>query len=433
MLKQLRTLLNKTAFKEKHRYSSKYFIRDCVLTFPIMILLLLQKSSRSLQLMLNEFIFIKQLDKNITNGAFTKARKKLKYTAFIELNQVVVVDVMYKENDYKTYEGHRVLGCDGSKIRLPYTDSIIDEFGTISYLSTEKGKIKSKGENSYGLASTLYDVLNHVVIDATLAPAKAYEVDLAIQHLSKTQENDLIIFDRNYPSFRMISEVIQTNRDCLIRCSKKSFKIAREMLKGKGKDSQTVQIKVHHSKRKEIQGLNLPEILTLRFIRVLLNTGEYEVLVTTLLDEEKYKTNDFKALYYYRWGIETFYGILKNRLNLENFSGLSAESVKQDFYATLFLTGIESLLTDDAEEILTNKVVENTQKVNKAVSFHTIKHQALEILFGDENEIDILLERLTQLFLQNPTIVRENRNPPRKKTSPRKLLNFHIRRKKLSY
>ena len=77
--------------------------------------------------------------------------------------------------------------------------------------------------------------------------------------------------------------------------------------------------------------------------------------------------------------------------------------------------------------------MENTQKVNKAVSFHTIKHQALEILFRDENEIDILLERLTQLFLQNPTIVRENRNPPRKKISPRKLLNFHIRRKKLSY
>ncbi|MGH8497459.1 MAG: hypothetical protein ACRERV_01400 [Methylococcales bacterium] len=41
-----------------------------------------------------------------------------------------------------------------------------------------------------------------------------------------------------------------------------------------------------------------------------------------------------------------------------------------------------------------------------------------------------LLERLTELFRTNPCLERSQRNPPRKKTSTRTLLNFHKRRKK---
>jgi hypothetical protein len=34
-----------------------------------------------------------------------------------------------------------------------------------------------------------------------------------------------------------------------------------------------------------------------------------------------------------RWGVETFYGVLKGRLELEHFSGQSVEAVRQDFGA----------------------------------------------------------------------------------------------------
>jgi len=43
-----------------------------------------------------------------------------------------------------------------------------------------------QGEHPYALGSVLFDVLNRVAIDATLAPANAYEVDLAIAHLVQT-------------------------------------------------------------------------------------------------------------------------------------------------------------------------------------------------------------------------------------------------------
>jgi hypothetical protein len=44
------------------------------------------------------------------------ARRNLRHTAFIELNQKAVVDVMYSDDLIKLYKGMRVMGVDGSKI-----------------------------------------------------------------------------------------------------------------------------------------------------------------------------------------------------------------------------------------------------------------------------------------------------------------------------
>jgi len=49
--------------------------------------------------------------------------------------------------------------------------------------------------------------------------------------------------------------------------------------------------------KKELKELGLPKRLTVRFVRVLLDTGEYEVLVTSLLDEIEYPVSDFKEVY----------------------------------------------------------------------------------------------------------------------------------------
>ncbi len=170
--------------------------------------------------------------------------------------------------------------------------------------------------------------------------------------------------------------------------------------------------------------------LNVRLVRVLLSTGEYEVLVTSLLDNSLYPTDEFRELYYLRWCIETFYGLLKTRLDLENFTGIGAEAVRQDFHATVCLSGLESLLTDTAQAILDAKDTKYPQSVNRAVSFNAVKKLALDLLLVGRLETDALLEKLTALFLTNPCLERSHRNPPRKNTSSRTLLNFHKRQKK---
>ena len=66
--------------------------------------------------------------------------------------------------------------------------------------------------------------------------------------LEHTRENDLLICDRNYPSYRWLSSIEKLGikfmvRGVLLHPSESSYKQAREMLKGIGEDSQLTTIK----------------------------------------------------------------------------------------------------------------------------------------------------------------------------------------------
>jgi hypothetical protein len=204
------------------------------------------------------------------------------------------------------------------------------------------------------------------------------------------------------------------------------------MLQGEGPDSQVVTLTPCAGQRRLIAQQGLPMTVTVRFVRVRLKTGEWEVLVTSLCDETAYPTADFLELYHWRWGVETFYGILKTRLDLENFSGLTAEAVRQDFHATVYLTGLESLLTETAQAPLDAKATRHPQTVNRAVSFNAIKNHALHLLSSNLDPL-VLMKQLTALFLTNPTCDRPQRQPHRKKASARTLLDFQCRRRRHCY
>jgi len=127
-------LLNDDSFKNEHRTASKFFSRKFKLDFVTVILLILQKSIKPLQLVLNEFFNKRNNDVLVTKSAFTQARRHLKSTAFITLNRKAVLDVLYGDENYDTAWGFRLLVIDGSKIHLPNTPEIIKEFGSFFFL-----------------------------------------------------------------------------------------------------------------------------------------------------------------------------------------------------------------------------------------------------------------------------------------------------------
>ena len=200
----------------------------------------------------------------VSASALSQARYKLKHTAFIELNQVAIVETLYGNEDYLRFWGFRVLAIDGSKIVLPDNEAIREEFGIIAWSNGKDAEIQ--GERPYALASVLYDVLNRVALDATLGKAKAYEVDLAVGHLPHTRVGDLLTMDRNYPSYRMLAELSRCERDFVIRCSAASFAEAREMLKGQGPDSQEVTLKPCAGQLALIREIGLPLSLKVRLV-----------------------------------------------------------------------------------------------------------------------------------------------------------------------
>ena len=281
----------------------------------------------------------------------------------------------------------------------------------------------------------MYDALNKIVIDAVIAPAKAYEVDLSIGHLQHTAPGDMILGDRNYSSYRHLAAITKCGIDYTIRCSRSSFAAVREMFEQDIVTSRIVTLTPQPDVKKQIQAEGLPEQITVRLVSVRLDTGELEVLVTSLLDEQEYPTEGFKELYHLRWGVEGFYGLIKERLNLENFTGKTALSVKQDFYATIFIVGLESILSQKADQELAKKSEANAleQTVNNMVSFNGIKNHVIELFFDQSKPIELLLETLTNWFMMNPTYTNREREVPRKKNSPRISLNYNKRRRKLCF
>ena len=402
-----RALIDSETFKEQNRNTDKAFTRMRKLTFPRIVVLIIPKSVKSLQLRLNELVDYLG-SQPVSNSAFTPARANLKHPAFISLNNLML-KIRYEDDDYQRYRGFRLLAVEGSKVRLPDEPKLKEEFGAINYSNQNE---EVHGEHNYSQVSVLYDVLTRFALTAELAEARADEVDLAIKHLNLIQAGDLILGDRNYATYRLIKEL--ESIDFVIRCSANSFQVAREMFQGPGTDSRVFNLQINRKK-----------FVKVRFVSVTLSTGEYEVVVTSLSDETTYPTEIFKELYHLRWGVETFYGLLKTRLELEHFSGKTVESLYQDFHATVYLTGLESVLTLETNQFLNTKNTSiNPQQVNHHVSFHAIKSATLNLLWGDI-PIPKVLHKLRALFLTNPTLNKKKPSTPRHKKVTRRWLYYH--------
>ena len=173
----------------------------------------------------------------------------------------------------------------------------------------------------------------------------------------------------------------------------------------------------HHDALKQMRemGLNITKETTikLRLVKVLLETGETEVLVTNLYSTECYSTNDLKEVYFFRWGIETFYGSVKNQLQIECFSGIRQLCIEQDYFANLFLFNLQSIIEKQSEQALdkiNGKRILN-YKINKNISWASLKNRVV-VLFLTNDCSNILLE-LQLLFQQYLEPVRPNRKFPR--------------------
>lgn len=260
----------------------------------------------------------------VTKSALTQARKHLSHTAFIDLNQQVINAYYADHPDLKTWKGFRLCAIDGSQFRLPNTPDIIDAFGV------NPGRENQK-DCALGLASVYYDVLNHISIDASINHTKTSEKECAAQHLQHAQPNDLSLLDRGYNAFWLYNLYHVKNQFFCMR-AKVNSSLPFKKFAESGKAQSIITLEPSKRAIETCKEKGLPTTaLTLRLVRVELKNGEIEVLITNLMDERIFPANEFKALYHLRWGIEENYKRLKQWVEIENFSGKSALSVKQDF------------------------------------------------------------------------------------------------------
>ena len=123
-------------------------------------------------------------------------------------------------------------------------------------------------------------------------------------------------------------------------------------------------------------------------------------------------------------------------------SDLCILAIKQDFYATMFISNMEALVTYELNEELKNEDKKGNkykQKVNKSVSFNTIKNYAFELLYFPDKDIDEILDKIYQQLRTNKLAIRPDRQYDRptaresKNTKGIKSANYQKRHKKMVF
>ena len=436
LIEKLRGRLQDAAFIARHRVRAQDFIRHRQLTFPIVMLFVLQKTVKSIRRHLHEFLDELaggELFEPVTPGAFTHARAKLKHTAFIELNEQVVLPVVSDQNfKLKRWRGHRLFGHDSSLIRLPNSPELAREFGLVE-VTNHHGATGTQYPQAR--ISVLYDLLNRIGVDARLEASRRGEVSLAIEQAALLAAGDVAINDRGFTGFRYLAEHAKRGVDVIGRCSTGSFAGAQELFRlNRAGRSILTKIFAPKNEQAELKRLGLPLELRVRFVSRRLPNGNLEVLVTTLLDETLYPTEEFLDVYHCRWNHETFYNVLKSRLDLENFSGETVEAVRQDFHAAVLLCNVETLLTQPASAALEEGSAEHKhpKKINQADAYHALKDQLLELLYSD-TPTEQVIRQLQRLFVGCPTSVRPDRKVPRSEQSFHRSYHFQRNVKKVVF
>jgi len=436
LVQTLRRRLCAGDFIARHRVRPEDFTRQRQLTFPVIMLFVLQKTVKSIQRHLHEFLSELAGDalfEPVTAGAVTHARAKLKHTAFIELNQQVVLPMAAQQGQtLRRWRGHRLLGQDSSLIRLPDSAELGEHFGRV-VIKNHRGATGTAYPE--GRISVLYDLLNRLGLDGRLESSRVGEVTLAIEQLAQAQPGDVTISDRGFTGYRFLAEHLQRGLHMIGRCSSGSFAAAQALFRmNRAGRSQVVKLFAPADQRAELKALGLPLELIVRFVSVRLPDGKLEVLVTTLLEETRYRTAEFLEVYHWRWPHETFYFMLKSRLDLENFSGETLEAVQQDFQAALLLCNLESLLTEPASMAVQENSVghQHPKQINRAGAYHALKDQLLALLYSDL-PAETVLQKLQRLFVEAPVSVQADRKPPRRKLSLHRSYHFQRRVKKIVF
>ena len=275
----LQEIINSDQFIKQHRQSPTDFIRQRKLPFSTLIFFLINLVKGSYQDELDHFfksIFGFEVVKRIVSkAALAKARMKLKYEAFIDLN-MRLTSYFYENFKPKQWHGFNLLAIDGTTVRLPRIEAISEHFGAWNPRQGDKCPMAR--------VSQMFDPLNKISVDAIIESKSIGERELAAFHFLNLMPNDLVLLDRGYPAYWLFNLILSRGANFCARIQRKRWKVVRQFYNS-GKKEKIISLSVFPSSIKPCKEMGLDLIpLKLRLIRVELETGESEILITSLLD-----------------------------------------------------------------------------------------------------------------------------------------------------
>lgn len=334
ILNNLRQTLTDTIFIADHRDNPADFSRSRRLTFQHVVLFFLQGASQTLKFSLDTLFQALGIPPtehhvSVSSQAVSVACRKLSFTALQSLFRQLVVqfDTLTAP---PAWMGFRLVAVDGTKLRLPRSAAMAAHFG----VQTNGGD----DPRPMALLVTHYDVAGGFTRAAELAPCAVGERFLAERLLDTCSTNDILLYDRGFPSFALFALHQQRQVAFCMRLPKAFNAQVADFVRS-NEVEQCITLHPGSKARRDCQLLDIPSTpIRIRLIRVRLSSDQIEVLATSLLDAQAFPAHLFKDLYARRWAVEESYKALKQLAAIERYRNRDPDSIYREVYARLITT-----------------------------------------------------------------------------------------------
>ena len=392
------------------------FIRNRKMPVNDLVFSMINRKGLTLKMELRGYMNTSHPGTQISKPGYLKQRMKLNPEAIKFLYQ------FHNRNFYEdpeaelyTFNGYLVLAADGSNLNVPTTPETREAFGT----SSSKGKTK---QAALGLAC-LYDALNRMIIDSTINRVKFNEMAIAEEQLSHVRETIgnmpfLVTLDRGYPSIPAFLRMIDSDTKFVARLKKSDFRKEQMAMTSDDEDVDIIldcYRRSHHKGTANESVLMSRDSFRLRLVKVWLDkdAGIYEILATNL-PRETFPADSIEELYRLRWRIETAYETLKDRLQMENFTGTKPVLLLQDIYSTIYVSNVAEDIARDIEQEQENHLkndYKHRMAVNRSLCIGLLKSDLIYILLEEDPNIkEELMQRLYDEISENIVPVRPDRH-----------------------
>lgn len=389
----------------------------------------------------------------ITKSAYSQGRYKIQskfYQAWNNLFINLVYDPFKQQStgltnslSLKQWRGYFLEAIDGTSLVLPQTKELGDYFG-----KHKNGAGKNKiVETVMAKCLLRADLLNNYLLQSEVFKTTESELSICKTWLWQLNSNSISIFDRGFGSAAMFAYLVRNNKPFVCRLKTSFNKVVMDFMAGNLTDTE-VYFTIGKSETFVNQALITEKDIDLatkvisdtcikkgekalvRLVKVILPSGEIEVLATNLMDKVVITVADLADLYRQRWGVETVIDSLKNQLLMMVFSGLKPEAILQEIYASMFVYNFRNLLINQAQELVNEQVKESTrpikyeQKVNKNVALGVLKTRIITLFLVEDPEQ--IIKELVLFFAKNKIPVVPNKPMPKRQKSLAKRRNLVV-------
>jgi len=336
-------------FEEKFKeYDAKWMERERKINTKFLVLfifrLVIPKDDRgyanTLLEIFNNFLHtgIKDQPEKLAPSSICEARTKLDPEIFRELSSgIVKIWNEYNEKP-RLWRGLRLYGVDGSKILLPKE---LLEYG-----------FKKEGAHTYypqGLLSSMYDLLTGLPCDYNFVNHGDERI-CALDHLKHTEERSLHIYDRGYFSFELLSFHSEQKKEAVFRLQTKvRIKVIDDFWDSAETDKEVLIPPTEKFTRKVKKGFKgALDPIRVRLIKYVIDNKVY-VLLTTLLDKEKYPESALKEVYHFRWGHEEMIKLSKVITGVTDLHSKTERGVKQELFGHFLIIALLKIIELQAQ------------------------------------------------------------------------------------